>query len=295
MENIWKVLKRIGIVDCLFKNNNFSKRSQFNLGRYRDVNFTLVTNGTCIAHVDKKMIELQKNDLLIIFNSSDYILSKDNPDDKSNSGEFINCSFRITDIDIQIIESFFSPVLKYKLSKKKFEIFHSTLKLAGMEVQEPGSESVTFLRVIFDMLLLHSLRIYKEAPKEIQNGFILALSDCPLAKSLRAMHNNLSHPWTVKSLADRAGMSRSVFAEKFKVAVGKTPLEYLTYCRIHKSCRLMKKRDYSISEIASDVGYESESAFNRAFKKSMGITPGKFRNLQFQTNVYEPRLETRSY
>ena len=91
------------------------------------------------------------------------------------------------------------------------------------------------------------------------------------------MHERLDQPWTVANLAFIAGMSRSAFASRFKELTGEAPLEYLTRWRMHQATRLLREGDRKLADVARTVGYESDAAFNRAFKRILGVTPGEYR------------------
>jgi AraC-like DNA-binding protein len=91
------------------------------------------------------------------------------------------------------------------------------------------------------------------------------------------MHERIGHPWTVAELASAAGMSRSAFALRFKEQVGESPLEYLTRWRMHQASRLLRNGESKLLEVAKLVGYDSDGAFNKAFRRGVGVTPGEFR------------------
>jgi AraC-like DNA-binding protein len=88
---------------------------------------------------------------------------------------------------------------------------------------------------------------------------------------------NVNSPWTVESLAAAAGMSRSAFALRFKEMLGQTPLDYLTEWRMQKAMPLLRNGDKKLVEIARSVGYESDAAFSKAFKRVVGIAPREYR------------------
>jgi AraC-like DNA-binding protein len=90
------------------------------------------------------------------------------------------------------------------------------------------------------------------------------------------MHDNPEHRWTLQELAERVGMSRSIFALKFKETVGETPMEYLTRWRMLLAGDKLKTGGNSLSDIALSLGYESESAFGKAFKRVMGCSPKQY-------------------
>jgi AraC-like DNA-binding protein len=91
------------------------------------------------------------------------------------------------------------------------------------------------------------------------------------------MHRDLANDWTLESLAKISGMSRSAFAARFKEKAGQTALDYLIRWRMHKAAHLIRRTDLSLNEIAEHIGYQSEAAFNRMFKREVGTTPGRFK------------------
>jgi AraC-like DNA-binding protein len=107
-------------------------------------------------------------------------------------------------------------------------------------------------------------------------GWLFALADKQMSVAINAMHDDPAHRWTLQQLAERAGMSRSTFALKFKETVGESPMEYLTRWRmLLAGDRLVNSSD-PISVIALSLGYESESAFSTAFKRVMGCSPRQY-------------------
>ena len=91
-----------------------------------------------------------------------------------------------------------------------------------------------------------------------------------------ALHDKVNAPWTVESLAEAAGMSRSAFAARFKELLGQTPLEYVTGWRMQKAMQLLEQRDKKLINVARSVGYESDAAFSKAFKRVVGASPGEY-------------------
>ena len=103
------------------------------------------------------------------------------------------------------------------------------------------------------------------------------MSDKHLSKAIQAMHSGIDRSWSVESLAREARMSRSAFALKFKTVLGQTPLEYLTRWRMHKAGGMIRSNNTSFSEVASAIGYGSESSFSRVFRREMGVAPREYR------------------
>jgi AraC-like DNA-binding protein len=100
-----------------------------------------------------------------------------------------------------------------------------------------------------------------------------AIFDPQIGVALKSLHQKVEHHWTVKSLAVACGMSRSAFAVRFKDLVGETPLEYLTGWRMQKATGLLQKGDKKLFEVAKSVGYDSDAAFSKAFKRVFRVAP----------------------
>ncbi|MCV9946943.1 MULTISPECIES: AraC family transcriptional regulator [unclassified Rhizobium] len=135
------------------------------------------------------------------------------------------------------------------------------------------------------MMLLQALRIHL-AKDHQGTGWFYALADKHLSSAIRAIHAEPAKNWTLAELGETAGMSRSVFAERFKAAVGETPIEYLSRWRMLLACDRLEKGDDPISIVAPALGYQSESAFSKAFKRVVGCSPRQYRgqgNLSSET------------
>jgi len=139
-------------------------------------------------------------------------------------------------------------------------------------VSAPGSELVA--NRLADMLFIHSIRAHIGSQSEgCQSGLLRAIFDPQIGVALKSMHENVAHPWTVESLATACGMSRSAFAVRFKDLIGETPLGYLTSWRMQKATELLQKGDQKLFEVAKSVGYDSDAAFSKAFKRTFGVAP----------------------
>jgi AraC-like DNA-binding protein len=126
------------------------------------------------------------------------------------------------------------------------------------------------------MMLVQALRLHlAEGPKG-GVGWLFALADKQMGAAIGAMHDDPAHGWTLQSLAERAGMSRSTFAAKFKETVGDSPMEYLTRWRMLLAGKRLTHSSDPVSAIALSLGYESESAFSTAFKRVMGCSPRRY-------------------
>jgi AraC-like DNA-binding protein len=144
------------------------------------------------------------------------------------------------------------------------------------ELREPQPGGFLVVQHLAHMVLVQALRLHMAEGPSGGVGWLFALGDRQMGAAITAMHGDPAHRWTLQALAERAGMSRSTFALRFKEAVGKSPMEYLTRWRmLLAGDRLANSRD-SISVIALAFGYESESAFSTAFKRVMGCSPRQY-------------------
>jgi len=115
-----------------------------------------------------------------------------------------------------------------------------------------------------------------EDPSEVRRGWLAALADKQMSVVIAHMHENPGRPWTVLSLAESAGMSRAAFARRFRDVVGTGPLEYLTRWRMLLAAEQMEDSTEMLLVLAQSLGYGSESAFGKAFRRVMGCSPRKY-------------------
>ncbi|ANF58163.1 AraC family transcriptional regulator [Halotalea alkalilenta] len=141
--------------------------------------------------------------------------------------------------------------------------------------QQPGSFLV--LEHLAHMMLVQALRLHVEQASTMGGvGWLLGVADKQLGAAINAIHANPAHRWKLHELAERACMSRSAFAQRFKETVGTSPMEYLTRWRMLLAGDRLENSNDSISTIALSLGYESESAFSTAFKRVMGASPRRY-------------------
>ena len=145
------------------------------------------------------------------------------------------------------------------------------------EVLNPRPGSALIVQQMAYAMLIQALRLHLGAASGDNVGWLFALADKQLNLAISSMHGNPAHQWTLQMLAEKVGMSRSTFARRFKEKVGSAPMEYLTRWRMLLACDRLKNTDDSVMQIANALGYESESAFGKAFKRVMGYSPRQHR------------------
>jgi AraC-like DNA-binding protein len=159
-------------------------------------------------------------------------------------------------------------------------------------VEEAGSGRVgseAMLAKLSEALFVDTLRRYVGNLPEQQTGWLAGSRDSIVGKSLGLLHSRLAHPWTIANLADEVGISRSALVERFTRYLSEPPMTYLTRWRLQVAARSLEKTSRGVADIAADVGYESEAAFNRAFKREFGDPPGRYRSLHKKTAQVSPQ------
>ena len=154
---------------------------------------------------------------------------------------------------------------------------HSTIRFIAEEARQrlPGSETV--ITRLADILVIQAIRTWIESVREESQGWIAALHDRQVGRAMALMHRQPERDWSVAGLAAEIGMSRSGFAARFTELVGEPVLRYLTALRMQLAHRELQQTSDTLAQIAARVGYHSEPAFNRAFKRVMGRPPGAVR------------------
>lgn len=154
---------------------------------------------------------------------------------------------------------------------------HNTMQALASEMAEPAPGCEVVTTRLAEVLFIQALRAHIASGVEWRTkGWLRAIFDPQVGTALSAIHDSVNTPWTVESLAAAAGMSRSAFAARFKVLLGQTPLEYVTEWRMQKAMPLLQQRDKKLIDVARSVGYESDAAFSKAFKRVVGAAPGEY-------------------
>jgi len=195
----------------------------------------------------------------------------------NGGGDFllVGSRFGVSGNHARILLGMLPPVVHiYKESDKAAMRWSVERMMQELREQQPGSFLVA--QHLAHMMLVQALRLGQAKDFNGNVGWLFALADKQLAAAINAMHEDPSHRWTLGELAERAGMSRSIFALKFKKKVGASPLEYLMRWRMLLAADKLTNSSDPISIIALSLSYESESAFSTAFKRVMGRSPRQY-------------------
>jgi AraC-like DNA-binding protein len=152
-----------------------------------------------------------------------------------------------------------------------------TLSFLAAEAASTRPGAQTVVSRLADILFIQIVRGYLASVPRDETGWLSSLQDPQIGSALGAIHRSPERGWTVQTLAESVAMSRSAFASRFARLVGEPPLHYLTRWRMQKACSLLRDGRATLAEVAQSVGYDSEAAFSKAFKRAVGSAPGAYR------------------
>jgi AraC-like DNA-binding protein len=268
-------------------------RSQF-------AHFGMVSRGNCWLSVEgiPKPFPLAGGDCFLLAPGSAYAL-RDNPrtharsfcevapKDRSNvihyggggvSTTIVSGWFRFGQMSLKPMKRLLPELILIKADQAQNLALHETLRLLAAEMAEPAPGSEVVVNRLADILFIQCVRAHIASNSETcKSGWLRAIFDSKIAAALNAMHDKVASPWTVGTLAAAAGMSRSAFAVRFKELLAETPLEYLTNWRMYKATGLLQDDHRTLPEIAKSVGYDSDAAFSKTFKRTFGVAPREYR------------------
>ncbi|MEP6791638.1 MAG: AraC family transcriptional regulator [Ramlibacter sp.] len=275
--------------------------------------FGMVVRGSCLLEVQgsKQAVPLAAGDCYVLAHGTPYVL-RDQPRTptvsctsvvRDNIGGVVElggsgtpatvlCGWFFFDADAaRPLLDLLPMLLHVRMDQARAQALAGTLQLLAMETCEPGLGSALVVSRLADILFVQAVRAHVAQAGDEACGWLGALTDQRIGPALRAMHKDLAQPWTVDSLAGEASLSRSAFALRFRQRVGQSPLEYLTRWRMFRAGHLLRDNGSPMGEVAGAVGYESEAAFSKAFKRATGVAPGAWRVTQRQRAkmAVEPR------
>jgi len=155
----------------------------------------------------------------------------------------------------------------------------SLLHAGTRETSAPRPGGETVLAKLSELLFVEALRRYIELLPEQQTGWLAGLRDRYVGRALALMHKQPARNWTVDELAVKVGLSRSSLAQRFTDFIGQPPMQYLTRWRLTIAAQRLRNEKIALARLAADSGYDSEAAFNRAFKRALGTTPAAWRRM----------------
>jgi len=187
---------------------------------------------------------------------------------------FMACEPRLSQVFLSGLPPLFKVSIRNDAAGRWLE---NSIRFSVNEANASRAGGEAVLAKLSEVLFVEALRAYIAHLPAEQSGWLAGARDSEVGKTLAIMHRNPAHPWTIASLAKEAGVSRSVLAERFRHYLDEPPMAYLTRWRLQLGAQMLASTSYSVAQIAAEVGYESEAAFNRAFKREFTVPPARYR------------------
>jgi AraC-like DNA-binding protein len=162
----------------------------------------------------------------------------------------------------------------------------ASMRYAAAELAEGKLASSGMMSRLSEMLFVEAVRNYASTLGDQETGWLNGLSDQRIGRAQALVHQNMGYPWSTEHLAKSAGMSRSAFVERFTKLIGMPPIRYLTVWRLQTAKLNLRETNMAISQLAHSVGYDSEEAFSRAFKREFGLSPARWKEQQEMKDAF---------
>jgi AraC-like DNA-binding protein len=187
---------------------------------------------------------------------------------------YMSCEPRLSKVFLNGLPQLFKVNIRNDAAGRWLE---NSIRFAVDEAGDSRAGSDAVLAKLSEVLFVETLRRYVASLPLEKTGWLAGARDSEVGKALALMHRKPEQPWTIADLSREVGLSRSVLAERFRHFLGEPPMAYLTRWRLQLGAQMLLNTSHSVSQIAAEVGYESEPAFNRAFKREFGSPPARFR------------------
>ncbi|MDH3419326.1 MAG: AraC family transcriptional regulator [Gammaproteobacteria bacterium] len=278
MEVLSDILRAMRVAGSVYFCERLSAPWSQEFGDPAHASFHLVRKGECFLNSGATEEHLQAGDFIFVEAGRKHTLSDSARDGtRSTPQTILLCGYCSLDAPARhpLLEALRSLTIVRAEELERHAWLKSTLEQLSNEYETatPGSEVV--VDRLTEVLLVELIRI--NFGRSETAGFIRALYDKPIAKTLALMHDKPEENWTLETLASEAAMSRSAYAARFKELVGQTMFEYLTAVRMQRAQGLLRESGLSLPKIAERVGYTSRLAFSKAFKRLTGTTPSRYR------------------
>jgi AraC-like DNA-binding protein len=160
------------------------------------------------------------------------------------------------------------------------EWVEASVRYAAGELTAGRFASSSLMARLSELLFVEAIRQYSATFSDQEAGWLKGVVDPQVGRALAAIHHNITSPWSADSLAKEVSMSRSAFVDRFTMLVGMPPIRYLTFWRLQAAKRSLRETSKTIAQLAQEVGYGSDEAFSRAFKREFGLSPSRWRDQQ---------------
>lgn len=194
------------------------------------------------------------------------------------------CGFLANELHSDPIIQVLPRVLKVRVADASAGAWiESSMRFGAQELASGSARSPALLGKLAELLFVEAVRRYLATLPPGQTGWRAGIADPVVGRALALLHRQLDRRWTAEDLSRGAGLSRSAFADRFTRIMGETPMRYLARQRLQRAAKRLQEPGASVARIAFEAGYESEAAFNRAFKRSFGTPPAAWRDSRART------------
>ncbi|MGI9383727.1 MAG: AraC family transcriptional regulator [Methyloligellaceae bacterium] len=305
MDVLSDILNALRFQSCLYFTTDFRPPWGLSVPAYLNVaRFHVVMSGACWIRVgaDGAPQQLSAGDIILIPHGAPHTLS-DVPQrplvdvndvlrdhgldahgclvygglDEEGATRLVCGHFEFDEVEHSFLNALPSQIVVRNQASRPQSRLDSILRLVAEEARNsrPGGDFV--LKRLTEVLFVQTVRTWNSDSDKLGHGLLAAIADRHVGRSLSAIHERADERWTVDTLAREAGLSRTVFAERFRDLVGESPMHYVTSWRMQRARLLLKESDFSIDRIAYEVGYESPASFARVFRRTTGQSPGAVR------------------
>lgn len=312
MDVLSEILKVVKLEGAFYYNGEFSApwgfrapascelAPHFSLGSSHVIIYHLLTEGSAIAGIDgSEAFQLDAGDIVIFPHGDPHFLKSGPSAPLQDIGPEIDvivenglnlaraggggplsrfvCGYMSCDRQLsRVLCAGLPPVFKVNIRDDPTGGWlENSIRLSVNQAGASSPGANAFRAKLAEALFIETLRLYIAQLPASHTGWLAGARDAEVGKALAAIHRSPAHPWTIADLAREAGTSRSVLAERFRLYLGEPPVAYLTRWRLQLGAQMLKSSSRSVAEIAADVGYESEAAFNRAFKREFDEPPAR--------------------
>ncbi|MFT3721071.1 AraC family transcriptional regulator [Pseudorhodoferax sp.] len=271
----------------------------FDFPAHQGIKFTAMMRGACWGIADglEQPVRFEEGDCFLLNGGRRIVLSSDPslpPQDATcilnavthdgvavhnGGGEvFLICGrFDFSGSHAAVLFDALPPIVNIPRASSQAEVLRWSLDQWASELRDPRPGGALMSIHLAHLMLVQVLRLFLAASSEVPKGWFLALKDRQIGAAIGAMHAEPARSWTLEELARVAGVSRTVFAQRFKALAGHTAMDYLTRWRMLVAADRLGSGDESVAAIAFSLGYASESAFSTAFKRTMSCSPTQYR------------------
>jgi AraC-like DNA-binding protein len=199
------------------------------------------------------------------------------PSGRGRETTLMCCSVGFGEAALHPVLGLMPPLLLVRGGGDRDPLLRVLLDAMAAEVADRRVGAATIMTRLADVVITRVVRAWVESQSDATHGWLAAIRDAHIGRALSAIHQRPGDPWTVDTLAAEAGISRSVFSERFTELLGTPPAKYLARWRMHIAARWLREDRATVADVAARLAYDSEAAFSRAFKRATGLPPSALR------------------